>query len=381
MGWTSFLGDLAKGFAEGYIEERGVKGTVEDVAGIAKSLFSSQDESDNDFISEYNALIDAEEYAEAYNYVNKIYNGESKDEIYYYLCAHSTNLMAINTDLDEGLQLIARAEKSINKAWNKADKGTDLYKEIKELKQTISENKNSLNKNREMLAHWDATLKKIDQLCSIDKDFSQAEKTLLDHYLQYEGGELDYYYWKEIAQIHYFKHFDSTSEEENESSYRVFLQDLDQAYKYVDNDAERAAEITSWRNWDKHKIDPKSNGIGNVIKTIADSKTSSNEDEYVAELKSCLEDDGEISERERRLLNKLRQSLGISEERAAELEAQLQNSPLSLTSEEQEYADEVKACLEDDGLISARERRLLDKVRESLGISIDRAKEIEDSIS
>lgn len=105
----------------------------------------------------------------------------------------------------------------------------------------------------------------------------------------------------------------------------------------------------------------------------------SNEQEYLAEVKTCLDESGSISERERRLLNRLRQSLGISEQRGAELEATLQTS--ALTSEEQEYADEVKACLEEGGSISSRERRLLDKLRTSLGISMQRAEYIEKAIN
>lgn len=96
--------------------------------------------------------------------------------------------------------------------------------------------------------------------------------------------------------------------------------------------------------------------------------------EYLEELKVCYED-GVITDKERRLLDRLRKSLGISEARAAELEGMCQ--PNTLTAEEQEYADEVKVCLEDDGVITAKERRLLEKLAKSLGISSNRASEIE----
>ena len=104
---------------------------------------------------------------------------------------------------------------------------------------------------------------------------------------------------------------------------------------------------------------------------------SDNESEFIEELKACLQD-GIITDQERRLLDRIRKSLGISEDRATELEAMCQ--PRSLTAEEQEYADEVKACLEDDGVITANERRLLDRVAKSLGISPNRASEIEQMI-
>lgn len=112
--------------------------------------------------------------------------------------------------------------------------------------------------------------------------------------------------------------------------------------------------------------------------TASTSYISSEEAEYLAEYEACLKDDGVITDRERRLLDRLRTSLGISEERARELEAFCAHS--SFTDEEQEYAEEFRACLAEGGSISGRERRLLDKLRDSLGISETRAIEIEKAI-
>jgi hypothetical protein len=105
---------------------------------------------------------------------------------------------------------------------------------------------------------------------------------------------------------------------------------------------------------------------------VADNES---EQEYLTEVKACLEGDEVISEKERRLLDRLRKSLGISEERAKQLE----DSISSLSDEEKDYLEEVKACFE-DGEISERERRLLDRIRKSLGISEARAKELENSL-
>lgn len=79
-----------------------------------------------------------------------------------------------------------------------------------------------------------------------------------------------------------------------------------------------------------------------------------------------------MSERERHLLDKLRKSLGISEERARQIEAMYQHP--SFSEEEQEYADELKAVLA-DGVVSDRERKLLNKLRMSIGISEGRAEQ------
>ena len=99
------------------------------------------------------------------------------------------------------------------------------------------------------------------------------------------------------------------------------------------------------------------------------------ENEYLDELKACLEEDGEISPKERRLLERLREKLGISSERATELEATL--SAPQLTDEEKEYLEEYKTCFEEDEEISPKERRLLNRLRDTLGISAERAEELE----
>lgn len=113
-----------------------------------------------------------------------------------------------------------------------------------------------------------------------------------------------------------------------------------------------------------------------ILSALSQSLTEE-EVEYLNELKACLEEDGEISSKERRLLNRLRERLGITEERAEVLEASL--SEPELTEEEQEYLDEYKACIE-EGELSSKEIRLLNRLRMSLGITEERAKEIESLI-
>lgn len=121
--------------------------------------------------------------------------------------------------------------------------------------------------------------------------------------------------------------------------------------------------------------------ISGIISSLKEYASSNNklsltveENEYTEELRECLED-GEISRGERRLLEKLRVKLGISESRAAEIEALLMQP--QLTEAEQEYFDEYKECLTDGGEISAGERRLLNRLRTKLGISEQRASELE----
>lgn len=97
------------------------------------------------------------------------------------------------------------------------------------------------------------------------------------------------------------------------------------------------------------------------------------EEKYKEEVLFCLEDGGSISDDDRKYLERKRTRFGISPERAAEIESICKPQ---LTEEEQEYLDTVKE-MTSDGEISDRMRRLLDRERESLGISQERAEEIE----
>ncbi len=115
-------------------------------------------------------------------------------------------------------------------------------------------------------------------------------------------------------------------------------------------------------------------------RTPAISSYADAEREYIEELKACLEEDGVITSSERRLLDKLRKKLGISTERANQLE---ENLAPQLTEEEKEYLEDVKSCVEDGRSISQlsnAERRLLEKSRISLNISEERARELENSL-
>ena len=102
---------------------------------------------------------------------------------------------------------------------------------------------------------------------------------------------------------------------------------------------------------------------------------SGNEQEYLNEVKETIEDYDEIGPKERKRLEKTRMRLGISESRAAEIEASICQP--QLTDEENEYLDEVREVRKDYDGISQRERKYLEKTRIRLGISIERANELE----
>lgn len=133
---------------------------------------------------------------------------------------------------------------------------------------------------------------------------------------------------------------------------------------------------TEWRVDVKFKSIDSFNdySVDNSCHRTTASNLSAEEQEYLEELTACI-NDGVISKGERRLLEKLRVKLGISQIRATELEDSLLLANLS--DEEKEYIEEYHACLADDGSISSGERRLLDRLRHKLGISQDRALELE----
>lgn len=116
-----------------------------------------------------------------------------------------------------------------------------------------------------------------------------------------------------------------------------------------------------------------------VIQTPVQLPTpNDNEARYLEEIHIMLEDDGVIDERERMILERIRERYNITPERARELEAQA-IAGQELTSEEQEYLSEYKNSLH-DGAISEKERRLLNRLAMALGISEERVKELEGNL-
>ena len=103
------------------------------------------------------------------------------------------------------------------------------------------------------------------------------------------------------------------------------------------------------------------------------------EKEYIEEYKECyVSNNGDFSAKEVRLLERIRKSFGISDDRAAELEKMVCSDTM-LTEDELEYLEEYKQCMA-EGEITDSERRLLKKIRNTLGISEQRALEIESLI-
>ena len=97
------------------------------------------------------------------------------------------------------------------------------------------------------------------------------------------------------------------------------------------------------------------------------------EQEYI-EIYKQYSEDGVVSERDRKMLQKFSERCGITAERARELEASCLMP--KLTKDEQEYLEMYKEYAA-DGEISDRDRKMLDKMRDKMGIGEERAREIE----
>lgn len=119
---------------------------------------------------------------------------------------------------------------------------------------------------------------------------------------------------------------------------------------------------------------------GQAVAQIAQTQKSElSEDElaYKEEVEFCLEDASEIDAHSRKFLERKRQKLGLSETRAQEIEDMVKASWVSFTDEEKEYMEALGDVIE-DRVIPDNVRRLLERERKSLGISEERAKELEE---
>ena len=113
----------------------------------------------------------------------------------------------------------------------------------------------------------------------------------------------------------------------------------------------------------------------NTILSLENSTFSDAENQYREEILFMLDDDGIIDEKERRILNRIKDKLKITDEKAKKLE----NEILTLTvhtPNEKEYIEEFQELL-NDGEITEKERRILNRMAGRLGISEERVKELE----
>lgn len=105
-----------------------------------------------------------------------------------------------------------------------------------------------------------------------------------------------------------------------------------------------------------------------------ESELTENEQEYLEMFQEAVVDgNGQITNSARNLLGKYASSLGITTHRATQLE---QMYLPSFTTEEKEFIEEVRTVIDEDGELTNMSLRLLYKLATKLGISEQRAEEL-----
>ena len=416
---------IATDFAKGYVSERGVKGTMEDavslmqgVGKVGKKLFgSNEDEYDSDEYDEYendeaetnsfdektwNELRDGIEslkeegnYAGALKMLHDYYCQEDLDYFYFYLKADI--LLAKYDDLGRSPESDFSCKTEVDKAIEACEKYGDEDEELLmtiELQDKFESTKLKVSYWRKMKSLQDEidALRDPEHVVTTSKvnDVLKAFK-LVDNFWKEESTaedgsvyNIDFFYLfkARIYNAFFFylaenkQELDALSDEQLSEFFVGATDCADKVLAFSECDDKTDEEFLNRRIPEQiEELKQLRCGKKSSIHSSSSASVTSEEQEYLEEIRACLDNDGEITSRERRLLDRLRKSLGITEARAKELEASVN----SMSDEEKEYQEELKACLE-DGTISDRERRLLDRLRKSLGISEERAKAIEDRL-
>lgn len=418
---TKFAAELAKG----YVSERGVKGTMEDavnlvqgVGNVGKKLFGSNgEENESDEYEEYesdeaetnsfdektwNELRDGIEslkeegnYAGALKMLHDYYCQEDLDYFYFYLKADI--LLAKYDDLrrlpESDFSCKIEVDKAIQACEKYGDEDEELLMTI-ELQDKFESTKLKVSYWRKMKSLQDEidALRDPEHVVTTSKvnDVLKAFK-LVDNFWKEESTAEDgsvcnidflYLFKSRIYNAFFFylaenkQELDALSDDQLSEFFVGATDCADKVLAFSECDDKTDEEFLNRRIPEQiEELKQLRCGKKSSMHSSSSAFVTSEEQEYLEEIRACLDNDGEITSRERRLLDRLRKSLGITEARAKELEASVN----SMSDDEKEYQEELKACLE-DGTISDRERRLLDRLRKSLGISEERAKAIEDGL-
>ena len=420
------LTELAKEFAKGYVSERGVQGTMEDavslmqgVGNVGKKLFgSNEEENGSDEYDEYEndeaetnyfdektwkklcdgieALKEESDYAGALKMLNDYYNRFQVDLDYFYFYLKAGILLAKYDDTGRSPESDFNCKIEIDKAIKACDKYGDKDDEplTMELKDKYESTKLRVSYWRKMTSlreevdtlrdpkHIVTTSKVNDVLKAFElvDNFWKKESTAEDGSVY----NIDFFYLFKARVYNAFLFYLAEDKQELEALSDEQLSDYfagatdcaDKVLAFCELDDKSDEEFLNRRIPEQiEELKQLRCGKKSSMHSSSSASVTSEEQEYLEEIRACLDNDGEISSRERRLLDRLRKSLGITEARAKELETSVNN----MSDDEKEYQEELKACLE-DGTISDRERRLLDRLRKSLGISEERAKAIENRL-
>ena len=421
---------IATDFAKGYVSERGVKGTMEDavslmqgVGKVGKKLFgSNEDEYDSDEYDEYEndeaetnsfdektwkelcdgieALKEESNYVGALKMLNDYYRRFQVDLDYFYFYLKADILLAKYDDPGRSPESDFSCKTEVDKAIEACDK-YGLEADDDELELMTYELQEKFESTIAKVSYWRKMRSLQDEIDALRdpehvvttskvNDVLKAFK-LVDNFWKEESTaedgsvyNIDFFYLfkARIYNAFFFylaenkQELDALSDEQLSEFFVGATDCADKVLACCECDDKTDEEFLNRRIPEQiEELKQLRCGKNTSMHSSSSASVTSEEQEYLEEIRACLDNDGEISSRERRLLDRLRKSLGITEARAKELETSVNN----MSDDEKEYQEELKACLE-DGTISDRERRLLDRLRKSLGISEERAKAIEDRL-
>ena len=170
------------------------------------------------------------------------------------------------------------------------------------------------------------------------------------------------------------KFFTSSSEKEDiKAKLKVLMANIEgRSYKEEEKQLKEETE-TIWRVSVKFRskklLQEKSQSRNTISSTLTDT-----EKEFLNEVRFCIEDDGVIDNSEQIFLNKTREKFGLTEERAKELQESLLKP--QFTENEKEYINALSELMI-DGQIPESAQRIVERFRNLYEIDEQRANEIE----
>lgn len=406
---ASDLKGLAAEAASDYIKRRGIGGIIEDAGNLKNKvtdMFSGnskeEDYDDEEYYDEdegysqnecqilwdkIDEFIEKRNFKGAENYLST-FVGKEKDDLYYYAMAYIYNIKAV---ADDSIEDERKAKNFINNAISMLEGDTDWRNSVFNLRKQIEENLDIFKKEGGIESLSEKEFERIERLDTIEYDIHELIETgnlSKASELTQMLKEDEAYYTRVSTRVDSLILLSMVTDgnpSKSEVRRKIFeVEDMMRRAcnfnKEVADKIQEAAEerIAAARQYLEGDLSFRKTHAKQTQTSSTPQDLTESESEYAEEFKACMED-GVISDKERRLLDRLRRSLGISEARAKELEA-IASGKSELTESEKEYLDEYKVCLEDDGVISDRERRLLDRLAKSLGIAPYRAAQIEKMI-
>lgn len=385
---TDFLG----AFAEGYVGERGVAGTLEDVGNFASGLLGLADgnNSDNDsgdfvrqayqeMIDALNDYIDNGEYEGALSRLEEyydVYENSQYDFHYYYIKSriYLDWYKALSFNSEDLASVKAKFLNFLADSKKRAIGDDELRLQVTD---TESEFRNAERWNHLLVGFYeDCEFGTSTKESSV---FRRAKKRLDDYYSKYENDICDSVYYYLLLSL-YMDWLSVVSEDDHDEYEDVLasgeetlslLRQNDKDGSFKDYIGQSEARLKSIKQSHSERVMSVPSGHDEQVSdNIGLNET---EQKYLDEVMFCLEEDNCITEAERKYLERTRTKLGLSKERADEIEAMTKPQ---LTQDEQEYLGIFKEMMK-DGVISERERHILERKQRALGISPDRAKELE----